>query len=70
VLLPVVVLTLVAVPLVIVAALAVRRGKAAGEHPPTEDAEARARTEREFEEAERYEEEWREARHREHGPGV
>jgi hypothetical protein len=68
--LPVVILAVVAVPLVIIAALTVRRSKAAGEHPPTEDAAAQARIEQEFEEAERYQEEWRAAQHREHGPGV
>ena len=38
-----------------------RRRTAAAEHPDTEDAASRARTEREFAEAEAYEAQWREA---------
>jgi uncharacterized membrane protein YqiK len=57
---------LVAVPLLIVAFAAARRRKVAFEHPATEDAESRAELEREFAEAEAYQEKWREedkARH-------
>ena len=51
---------LVAVPLVVVGFLATRRRTIAGEHPASEDARARARTEQEFAEAEAYEAKWRE----------
>jgi hypothetical protein len=53
-------MALVAVPLVVVAFVATRRRTVAGEHPATEDAEARARTEQEFAQAEAYEAKWRE----------
>src|SRR5205085_418178 len=45
---------------VIVAFAASRRRTAAGEHPASEDAQAKAETEREFAAAEAYEEQWRE----------
>jgi hypothetical protein len=57
---PWILFALVAVPLVIVAFVATRRRTAAGEHPASEDAEARALTEQEFAEAEAYEAKWRE----------
>jgi hypothetical protein len=57
---PWIILALVAVPLVVVGFLATRRRTIAAEHPPSEDARARARTEHEFAEAEAYEAEWRE----------
>ena len=57
---PWLIFALVAVPLVVIAFAATRRKRAAGEHPATEDAEARARTEQEFAEAEAYEAKWRE----------
>jgi len=47
------------VPLVVVGFVSVRRRTTSGEHPPAEDAESRARTEREFAEAEAYETQWR-----------
>jgi hypothetical protein len=50
----------VVVPLVVVAFAASRRRTAAGEHPASEDAQAKAETEREFAAAEAYEEKWRE----------
>jgi hypothetical protein len=58
--LPWIVLALVAVPLVVIGFVATRRRTVAGEHPPSEDAQARALTEREFAEAEAYEAKWRE----------
>jgi hypothetical protein len=58
--LPWIILALVAVPLLVIGFVAVRRRTAAGEHPATEDAEARARTEQEFAQAEAYEAEWHE----------
>jgi hypothetical protein len=57
---PWIIFAVVVVPLAIIAFAAVRRTKAAGEHPSGEDAATRARTEREFAEAEAYEAEWRE----------
>ena len=56
---PWIVFAVIAVPLVVVGFAATRRRTAAGEHPAGEDAQARARTEREFAEAEAYEEQWR-----------
>ena len=63
---PWIIFALVVVPLVVVAFVASRRRTAAGEHPANEDAEAKARTEQEFAEAEAYEAKWLEedkARH-------
>ena len=57
---PWLIFALVAVPLVVLAFAAARRRTAAGEHPVSEDSEARARTEQEFAEAEAYEAKWRE----------
>ena len=57
---PWIILALVAVPLVVVGFLATRRRTIAAEHPASEDARARARTEQEFAEAEAYEAKWRE----------
>ena len=50
----------VAIPLLVVAFLATRRSKAAGEHPVPEDDATRQRTEDEFAAAEEYQEQWRE----------
>jgi hypothetical protein len=58
---PWLILALVAVPLVVVGFASMRRRTAAAEHPAAEDAAADARIEREFAEAEAYEEQWREA---------
>ena len=57
---PWIVFALVAVPLVVVAFVATRRRKIAGEHPANEDAQARALTEQEFAAAEAYEAKWHE----------
>jgi hypothetical protein len=57
---PWLIFALVVVPLVVIAFVATRRRRAAGEHPATEDAQERARTEQEFAEAEAYEAKWRE----------
>jgi len=57
---PWLIFAVVVVPLVIVAFAASRRRTAAGEHPASEDAQAKAETEREFAAAEAYEEQWRE----------
>ena len=58
--LPWIVIGLVAIPLVVIGFLASRRRTAVGEHPASEDAQAAARTEQEFAEAEAYEAKWRE----------
>jgi hypothetical protein len=55
---PWIIMAVVAVPLVVIAFMAVRRNTAASELPASNDAEAR--TEQEFAEAEAYEERWRE----------
>ncbi len=62
--LPVIVFVAVALPLLVIGFLAVRRSKSAGEHPATETDEARLRTEREFEESERLQAEWRDEEHK------
>lgn len=58
--LPWIILAVIAVPLVVVAFVATRRKTVAGEHPASEDAHTRSRTEQEFAEAEEYEAKWRE----------
>ena len=57
---PVLIFVAVAVPLLIVGFLAMRRSTNAGEHPVPETDAERTRTEQEFEAAERYQEQWRE----------
>ena len=57
---PWIIFAVVAVPLVVVAFVATRRRKVAGEHPANEDAQARALTEQEFADAEAYEAKWHE----------
>jgi hypothetical protein len=57
--LPVIVFVAVALPLLVIGFLAVRRSKSAGEHPATESEQARLRTAQEFEESERLQAEWR-----------
>jgi hypothetical protein len=57
---PWIIMALVAVPLLVIAFVATRRRTAAREHPVSEDARTRARTEQEFAEAEAYEAKWRE----------
>ena len=66
---PWLIFAVVAVPLVVIGFASMRRRTAVAENPATEDAAARARTEREF--AEAYEEQWREENkdhHRERMP--
>jgi hypothetical protein len=55
---PWIIMAAVAVPLVVVAFVAMRRKTAAGEVRPGDDAQAR--TEQEFADAEAYQEKWRE----------
>ena len=62
--LPIVIISAVAIPLLVIAFLAVRRSAGAGEHPASETDSDRVRTEQEFEEAERYQAEWREEQHK------
>jgi hypothetical protein len=57
---PWIVFAVVVVPLLVVGFAATRRKSVASEHPATEDAQARARTEQEFAEAEAFEAKWRE----------
>jgi len=57
---PWLIFAVVAVPLVVVAFVAMRRRTVAGEHPANETAQTRAETEQEFAEAEAYEAKWRE----------
>ena len=61
--LPVVIFVAVAIPLLVIGFLVVRRTVGAGEHPVDETESDRKRTEQEFEEAEQYEAEWREQNH-------
>jgi len=57
---PWIVFAVVVVPLVVIGFVVTRRKTVAFEHPANEDAEARARTEQEFADAEAYEAKWRE----------
>ena len=72
--LPVYVFVGVAIPLLVIGYIAMRKKNQAGEHPASMETDAeRARTEREFADAERYEAEWREEQHKRPGdnsPGV
>jgi hypothetical protein len=61
--LPVVIFVAVAIPLFVIGFVAVRRRTAQGEHPSTETEADRERTEHEFDEAEQYQDEWREQNH-------
>ena len=56
---PWLIFAVVLVPLVVLGFVTMRRRTAAGEHPAGEDVSARERTEREFAEAEGFEEQWR-----------
>ncbi len=62
---PVLIFAAIAIPLLVIAFLAMRRSRTVGEHPVGETAADRQRTEDEFEEAERYQAEWREEHHSE-----
>lgn len=57
---PWIIIALVAVPLVVIAFVAMRRNTTASEFPASEDANARSRTEQEFADAEAYEAKWHE----------
>jgi hypothetical protein len=58
--LPVLAFVVIALPLLVLAFVAVRRMKAGGERPMAEDEATRSRTEAEFAAAEAYQEQWRE----------
>ena len=66
--LPWIILAAVAVPVLIAAFAVSRRKTAAGEHPPGETAAEHERIEHEFEDAEAYQEKWREEEHKKHPP--
>ena len=57
---PWIVMAVVVVPLVVIGFVATRRRTVAGEHPASEDARERARTQQEFADAEAYEAKWHE----------
>ena len=57
---PWIIIAVVAVPLIVIAFLAMRRNTAAGELAAGDDADARALAEKEFAEAEAYEAKWHE----------
>ena len=57
---PWLIFALVLVPVLVVAFVVARRRTVAGEHPAGETAEDRAEMEREFADAEAYQEKWRE----------
>jgi hypothetical protein len=57
---PWIIIAVVAVPLVVVGFLAMRRNTTASELPASNEADVRARTEQEFAEAEAYEAKWHE----------
>ena len=58
--LPLIIIVGVAIPALSLAFRVTQRSKATGEHPPTENATMRERTEREFGAAVAYQEQWRE----------
>ncbi len=62
--LPIIIVVIIAIPILVLAVMKVRRRTAAAEHPAGEDAAERAEIEREFAESERYQEEWRAEQHR------
>jgi hypothetical protein len=63
--LPVIVFAAVAVPLLLIGFVAMRRRAGPGEDRPV-DAATEDEYQREFADAEQYQEEWREEQHREH----
>jgi hypothetical protein len=61
--LPIIIVAVIAIPLLVIAFAAMRRTKNEGEHPAGETDADRRRTEQEFAQAERYQEQWREEQH-------
>jgi hypothetical protein len=62
--LPILIFALVALPLLVIAFVVARRRDTAGEHPATETDADRLEMEREFEESERYQAQWRDEQHK------
>ena len=62
--LPIIIVVVVAIPVLVLAVMKVRRRTTAAEHPAGEGAPDRAEIEREFAESERYQEEWRAEQHK------
>ncbi len=62
--LPIIIVVVVAIPVLVLAVMKVRRRTTAAEHPAGEGAAERAEIEREFAESERYQEEWRAEQHK------
>lgn len=62
--LPVLIFVVVAIPVLLIGFVTVKARTRAAEHPADEDAATRAEIEAEFDEAERYQEQWREEQHR------
>jgi hypothetical protein len=58
--LPVIIIAVIAIPLLVIAARTMRRRDDAGEHPAGQTGADQAEIEKEFEESERYQAEWRE----------
>jgi hypothetical protein len=61
--LPIVIIAAVAIPLLAIAFFATRRSVKAGEHPAAETDAHRQLVEQEYEESERYQEQWRKEQH-------
>ena len=66
--LPWIILAVVAVPVLVAAFAVSQRRTQATEHPAGETAAERDRVEQEFEDAEAFQEKWREEEHRKHPP--
>ena len=62
--LPVIIIAVVAIPILVLAFVAARRRNVEGEQLDVEDDAERLKTEQEFADAERYQEEWREEQHK------
>jgi hypothetical protein len=66
--LPWIIIAAVAVPVLVGAFVVSSRKTQAAEHPADETAAQRERNEHEFEDAEAYQEKWREEEHKKHPP--
>lgn len=62
--LPVIIFVVVAIPVLLIGFVTVKARTKAAEHPAGEEAADRAEIEAEFEEAERYQAQWRDEHHR------
>ncbi len=63
---PWLIVAVVAVPILVIAASRMRKKDEVGEHPATETQADRDLVEQEFEESERYQEQWRKEHRKEH----